>query len=195
MKRYLILICVAMYGQAFAQKVELKKPDYKKIESNINDSNSPLYYSQLMERYLRGDSTMNLEERRHLYYGYTFQKRYAPYARYAYSDSVRSLLAREHLERDDYERISTFSERELRENPFSLSAINQKLISAEHLQDTTDFLIHLSKMRIVFDALLSSGDGLSRETAFYVISTSHEYALLKCIRIGVWWRAKFDRTL
>ena len=36
-------------------------------------------------------------------------------------------------------------------------------------------------MRIIVDVLLSSGDGLTKKTAFYVIYVSHEYDLLKVL--------------
>ncbi|MCW8981765.1 MAG: DUF4919 domain-containing protein, partial [Altibacter sp.] len=37
------------------------------------------------------------------------------------------------------------------------------------------------RMSTVFDALLSSGNGVSKEEAFYVIYTSHEYDLLNLL--------------
>jgi hypothetical protein len=53
------------------------KPDYEQIKSNIKNKQSELYYSKLWDRYQQGDSTLTIDEARHIYYGYIFNKDYS----------------------------------------------------------------------------------------------------------------------
>jgi len=58
----------------------ISKPDYKKIEKNIKDKKSTFYYEKLMRRFIASDSSMTLDEKQHLYYGYVFSDDYNPYS-------------------------------------------------------------------------------------------------------------------
>jgi len=52
--------------------------NYKKIEKNILKKKSPFFYTHLLKRFTDGDTLFNLDEKRHLYYGYIFQPEYNP---------------------------------------------------------------------------------------------------------------------
>ena len=78
MRTILLLLFILLSFASFAQDWEFERPDYKKIETNIKNDKSNLLYDLLMAKFQEGDSTMSLEEKRHLYYGYTFQKNITP---------------------------------------------------------------------------------------------------------------------
>ena len=163
------------------QNWDFKKPDYKKIEININNKNTNLFYNNLLEQYKKADSTMTLEEKRHLYYGYIFQSSYKPYDTSHYSDSLRSLMKKDNHDKIDLKKIIRFGDSILVENPFDLRVINNQLYAHKENQENNLYNLKLTKYRIVFDALMSSGDGTSKQNSFYVIYTSHEYALVNIL--------------
>ena len=58
------------------------------------------------------------------------------------------------------------------------------MYALEQIGDRRNFEKKIVQLDIIVDALMSSGDGISKETAFYVINTSHEYALLGILGFG-----------
>jgi hypothetical protein len=66
----------------------------------------------------------------------------------------------------------------LSENPFDLAVMSYSLYANDQLKRVYDLKAVRVKANIVIDAILSSGDGLKKKTAFYVIDVSHEYQLI-----------------
>lgn len=182
MKR-LSFLCLLIFlsPSLHAQNWEFEAPDYDQIEEHIQDESSELYYPQLMDRYLHGDSTMSLEQKRHLYYGYRYQSGYSPYGHSTYLDSLGSIMGLKDHSAEELQRIITYTDSLLAENPFSIRAMNQQLYAYDHLGDTASFEKIINRTRTVYDALMSTGDGTTKEHAFYVLYTSHEYELINVL--------------
>lgn len=178
MKKLLLIVFSLISTVSFSQDWDIETPDYKRIEKNIQDSKSNLFYDSLMTRYAAGDSTLNTEEKRHLYYGYTFQDAYAPYAFSSYRDSLATVLNQERLDTAAFELIIQYTDVMLSENPFDMRALNYQLYSLEQIGNFEAFNIRVEQFSAILDAIISSGYGTSKEEAFYVISTSHEYEML-----------------
>src|SRR5690242_4415478 len=102
MKKIILLFFLVESIAGFSQNHKWESPDYKKIEKDIADKESNLYYPKLLDRYLRSDTTMTLEEKRYVYYGYTFQSGYSPYGSSNYMDSLRPIVRKQNVTRDDY---------------------------------------------------------------------------------------------
>jgi len=180
-KVLLCLILTFCFGLGFAQNMSIKKPNYNQIKKNINQKSSNFYYPKLLEKFSKADTTMTLEEKRHLYYGFIHQEGYSPYTRSDYTDSLRITLKKKDYSADDLNNIVKYSDSLLVHNPFSLKAINYKIYAEKRMKDSINHLKDYTKMRIITDAMLSSGDGHSKETAFFVISPTHEYNLLSLL--------------
>ncbi|CAL2060500.1 DUF4919 domain-containing protein [Tenacibaculum sp. 190524A05c] len=181
MKKLLLLSFIVTSFVLNAQDWDFEKPDYDKIEKNIKEKDSNLFYELLMKRYKEADSTMTLKEKRHLYYGYQFDEKYSPYSTSDFSDSLRVVLNKKSLDSLDYTNIVTFTNKILEENPFDLRAINYQLFALEKKGDTASFNKKVIQLYIIVDSLLSSGTGKSKEDSFYVLFTSHEYDLLRIL--------------
>lgn len=166
---------------AHSQDWEFEKPNYKEIENNIQDADSPLFYKTLMDRFQNADSTLTLQEKRHLYYGFSFSDRYSPYGHSKSMDSLMVILQKDSLSGQELDRVIGLSDSLLAENPFNVRAMNYKLFAFEQKMEKANFEKTYVRMSTVFDALLSSGNGVSKEEAFYVIYTSHEYDLLNLL--------------
>ncbi len=179
MKNIFLIIIIVLIGQiSYSQDWDFEKPNYKKIEKNIKKEKSNLYYESLMDRFSAGDSTMTLEEKRHLYYGYTFDEKYSPYSRSDYGDSLRVVLNKENLDSLDLIKVVDYTNKMLLDKPFDLRALNYQLYSLEQMGNKEIFDKRVTQLRTIVDALMSSGNGKSKKEAFYVIYTSHEYDLL-----------------
>ncbi|VXB67419.1 conserved exported hypothetical protein [Flavobacterium sp. 9AF] len=172
----LLLICNFSFSQDHTEK-----PNYKKIEKNSKIKNSNLFYESLMNRFTQADSTMTLEEKRHLYYGYTFDKNYSPYSRSDYEDSLRVVLQKEQLEISDFKKIEEHTNQILKKDPLDIKAISYQLFSLEQLNNKELFEKRLIQLKIILDAIVSSGKGITKDDPIYVINTSHEYELLNLL--------------
>ena len=181
MKNVLVLAFFLLTNGTFGQDWKFERPSYKQIEKNISKKKSNLNYSELMQRFEAGDTTMTLEEKRHLYFGYTFHKKYSPYGRSDYSDSVRLIVRKDSLDSGDLDKIIEFGNLALKDYPFDLGTMSYMLYAFSEKQEITSLKLMINQANIIFDTILSSGDGATEKTAFYVIDTSHEYELLKVI--------------
>ncbi len=178
MKKIILITFTLISSFSYSQDWNFEKPNYKKIKKHIKNKKSPLFYESLMNRFKNADSTMTLEEKRHLYYGYIFDENYSPYASSEYNDSLRTVLQKEKLDSLDLINVVYFTDKVLLDNPFDLRAINYQLYSLKQIGDKTTFNKKVIQFRTIIDALMSSGNGKSKEEAFYVIYISHEYVLL-----------------
>lgn len=179
--RLLIIFMILYFTKTMGQNAQLVKPDYGIIEKEINDTSSRYGYSKLMERFQKGDSTFTIEEKRHLYYGFIFQNNYSPYKRSEYADSIRIIRQKQDLNEEDYRKLLNYSNKILEDDPFNTSVISNKLTAYKKLKNEKDFRTTLSQFMTVIDAILSSGNGATKEMAFYVIAVPHEYAVLNVL--------------
>ena len=153
------------------------KPDYEKIKNAIENKNLSSHYPKLLERLKVRDTTLNSEDYRNLYYGYTFQKEYEPYAQINDED-LKKILQKENLVESDYKPFITLANKSLEDNPFDLRLMQMlayvyHLNKEEAMSQKTAYIINN-----IIETIISTGDGLTCESAFHVISTSDEYILL-----------------
>lgn len=153
-------------------------PDFSQIARNVKAEASSYYYPNLMRTYLSGTIQMTSEEGRHLYYGYIFQPGYIPTDTSEFNKKLAAILSKQSFLAGDYENILLFADALLLEDPFNLRALNAKLLVYAQDNNTEEYKKVALKRRIVQDAIISTGDGMSEKTPFYVIKVAHEYDLL-----------------
>lgn len=177
-KAILLLACLTLSFITYAQDWEYEKVDYKKIEKNIKKKKSNLFYPTLMKRYQAYDSTMTLEEKRHLYYGYSYQSAYSPYLRPPYLDSLNTVMSKQEHSTEDLNQIIVYADSVLAQTPFDIQTIEFRAYAQAEKGDKKKAKETVVQARCIIDALMSSGNGVSTDSPFYVISTSHEYYLV-----------------
>ncbi len=163
---------------AAAQTQELSKPDYTGIEKNIKDKTSQYFYKKLFARFTTADSTLTLEERRHLYYGFSFTEKYSPYSSSPSGDELKKLLEKENLTNKEMQKVVLLAGRELDLYPFNIRMREYRQYFLKKLGKNADAALENSRIEIILDAILSTGDGTSKDNAFYVIEVGNEYQLL-----------------
>jgi hypothetical protein len=174
----LIVIFIALALNVNAQEEFFNAPNYTQIEGNVNDQNSSYYYPTLLKKYLDANSEMTLEEARHLYYGYVFQPNYVPTDTSSYNNKLAITLSRGSFTPNDYAEILEYSNALLLQDPFNLRALNAKLLVLAQQNKTDEYKKVAQQRSIVQNAIISTGDGMSESTAFYVIKVAHEYDIL-----------------
>lgn len=181
MKLLYSLLIIFISQSFFAQDFELKKPDFDLIEKNVKDKNSPYYFDKLYARFIVADSTMTIEERRHLYFGYSFQDEYAPYERSEAEQDLNEILQKEEITQQDYQDILTLSSKILKTYPFSIRMMEYRIFVYNELRQYDDAVKETVQANIILDAILSTGEGTSKESSFYVINVINEYELINIL--------------
>lgn len=178
MKKLCLLLLLLSFFKANSQMEDILKPDYNRIEKNSRDKSSPYHYGKLFERYMRADSTMTLEEKRHLYYGYSFQDGYSLNGEPEARKKLSELLQKNNADREDLESVLKYTSEILLDYPFSLRMKEYRIYCFKQLERFNDANRETLQMAMIIDAILSTGDGTTKERCFYVINTINEYELL-----------------
>lgn len=179
MKHYLFLFLLSVPVLGLAQLPEVKPVDYKTIEKNISDPISSYYYPTLLKRYMEGDSLLDLEEYRHLYYGHNFQESFSPYGSSEQLTQIRAIVQKkEEPDAGDYKEIIKLAHEGIQERPFSIDLLNYLATGYRQTGDDENFARWRHNLFGVLDAILSSGDGKSAKSAFHVAEVRDEYILV-----------------
>jgi len=178
MKKISLLFTLLWSIIFFAQNDNFKKPNYPEIKKKIEQKNSKFNYLKLLKKYNQADSTLTIEEKRNLYYGYIHHPNYSPYSSREFTDKISAILNKKTITPEEYNSIITYTDALLKENPFDINAMNYKFYAYQQLGDSSAAIKVSSKIKIITDAILSSGNGLTKETAYFVIIPTHEYSTL-----------------
>lgn len=166
---------------------EFAEPDYREIKQAITNTKSPNYYPKLMNRYLKNDSTLSLQQYRYLYYGFALQEDFVPYQ--SATQVLLNLRSRmvQSVGKSDEKQVCgkalQAAAGALADNPFDLLAIGTTAIAYLQRGDTAQFELWNAKQNSLLDVILSSGDGDAPATAFHVINIEHEYEIIN--RLGL----------
>jgi len=163
---------------AAAQTKETAKPDYPGIEKKVKDKTSPFFFKKLYDRFSAADSTLTLDERRHLYYGYSFTEQYNPYAESDSREELSTLLKKENFTDAEMQKAISLAGKALEVYPYSIRMMEYRQYFFKQLGKQSEADKEHARIEIVLDAILSTGDGTSTKSAFYVINVGNEYELL-----------------
>lgn len=164
---------------------QITAPDYELIEYEINNKSSKFYYKDLLRRFRMADTTMTLDDVRHLYYGSSFQSNRKPVSLNNKVEIIE-MMSDPHVTVDN-EKIIEMADKAIAENFLDLDAYYYKFTACLELygRDLNDAALKTSfQYNSIISAILSSGDGLSAETAMHVVDVSHEYHVLRVFNLG-----------
>lgn len=180
----ILLVLVLFFPSAYSQSQDIRPVNFRKIKKEIKKKRSPYYYPNLYKRYLELDTSLNVEEFRHLYYGFTFRDDYYPYSTPALQDSLISYLQRPEPLQAEMEVAGRLAGELLRNNPFRLRETFIAAVSYEMGGRPEMSAIYFDFFEKQVEAIMSSGDGLSAETAFVVIYVRDEYEILEVLGLS-----------
>ncbi len=179
---HIVLLILFTLGLS-AQGQEIAPPDYGEIKLAVFESKSENHYPKLLKRYCDNDSTLTLQQMRYLYYGYTLQEDFIPYQQTDHGlYETRQKLTRKNIDTQTCHVAIEQAQKVLDNNPFDIPAISTIAIGYLQLGDTIHYTLWNNRLQGIFDAILSTGDGETPETAFHVINIEHEYEIIN--RLG-----------
>ena len=182
MKKQLSLLLLLFAIVANSQSREFAKPDYKLIEKSTKDKKSPLYFNTLFDRYTKADTTMTMEEKRYLYYGYSFTDAYSPYGgNSAYNKELNNLLNKDKLDKKEIEQLITLTSKILEDYPFNIRMKEYRIHFFGELGRKEEAVKETRQTEMIIEAMLSTGDGRTIDTSFYVINVGNEYELINIL--------------
>jgi len=154
------------------------KPDYKLIKTNIENKSSNLYYKTLLGRLKSNDTLLTKDEYRHLYYGAALQKDYEPYQQSPNHEKLQKYYQMETLSEADRKAVIRIATESLEKFPLDLRVMDY--LSYIYQQDGNEAMAKklVRNMDGLVEAIMSTGDGLTCESAFHVLWVSNEYMLL-----------------
>lgn len=160
------------------KKGVVQTPDLEQIRRDVADPSSPFYYPKLMGRYQQNETVMNLDDYRHLYYGYLFQEDFNPYRHNEASTKNESLYYKSSHTRAELDSIITYAEMALDDNPFDLSQMNFLIYALRARGKVNRANIWQYRLNHLIQAIISSGTGADADHAWYVINPRHEYDIV-----------------
>jgi hypothetical protein len=179
-----LFLTLLLISGVTAQDRKFSPPDYKKISKVISRAGSPFSYSELSRRLSVNDTTLTVSDYHYLYYGSTLQPGFNPDVQHPLADSITLIMNKEGLNKTDYAKIIQLGIRLLGEQPFELRMLDP-LIYAYRMTGNNDMAARLEvRFGRIIETIFNSGDGLTKKTAFHVISTRHEPDMLRALGFG-----------
>jgi hypothetical protein len=173
-KTYRNLLALFLYIPliAFPQQ-ESKKVNRDVVKKMVSDSNAATFYPKLLYKLKSPMPVLSAEEYYLLYYGFVFQESYHGYSNHRKSDIVKLMNEKKYAEAE------AICDSVLEKIPVSLNANYLKGLCI-YLRDPGNemAIIYRSHYEGLRDAILSSGDGKSCETAFKTIYIPDEYDIM-----------------
>ncbi len=175
-----IIAIIAISAQG---NYDMELPDFARIKKEISDPESPYYYPLLERKYQSNDTTMTHEEFRYYYLGYSFQEDYNPYRRSEFSHQLDRLYKQEKHSVGELENMVKFAHLTLADDPFDLRQMNILIHALKEQNNYKEAAIWQYRLNHIIQAIMSTGNGEAPETAWHVISPTHEYNIIN--RMGL----------
>ena len=180
MKKYIILLLLTVCFQANAQDSEKLSDHLRKnftplvwddVKMAINDKGGPYYYPTIIGRYMKGDTTLVLEDYRMLYYGFSMQPTYAPLDEDLNYNTAMEFYSAHTEATDEFtvSEIMRLADIALMSQPFNLKLLNLMIYCSSIKADRTSIIRYTQQLNGVLEAILSTGSGIARQSPWYVI--------------------------
>lgn len=191
-----ILTAQEIIDQILSTQEYPQAPDNDAILAATVNSASPYYYPALFMRYTSGDMSLTLEDFRHLYYGYAYRPNYRPLESVASNDRILMILeANANPTAEDCQNIIAQAEEVLRYEPFNPGTLNFLTYAYGLLGDTINEQKSAYKMDMVLRTIASSGTGLTEDSPWHVLYTSHSLDFCAWLEQIMYKRIIISRTV
>lgn len=165
---WLTVIAIFSFGQSPFRTI-----DRTKVEKAVKDTNADTYYARLLYKYNSFDTSLTSEDYRLLYYGFAFQKGYSGYA-----DHKKKEISKLIGDKQFY-KATVVCDSVLDVIPISLTANFFKGLALFSISENdVSALLYRNRYLKLREAILSSGNGLSCETAYKTLFVTDQYELL-----------------
>ena len=172
-----------------AKAQTLSTVDLGDIESLTSEVSSNLFYQGLMTLYKDDQRIGELVdlEYRFLYYGFAYQDAYQPY-----NFGKETLVFQKKIKKKSYQAALEVSRSLFEKDPFNLNLLSKITMCYVAENEAVTAQIWQTRYDRVLQAILASGDGMSKKTAFVVNSGSDEKEVLRYLELEVIGQALED---
>lgn len=174
-----------------AQENTMSLERIKEIKKEVQLKKSPYYYPELLKRFRQGDTTFNVTECYHIYYGFSNEPEYAPYGAMEELEQLQQLVYDRKIPLKP-ERLHALAKTLEANYPVGLRFLLAMAV-AESRQQIVDGPYKI-RFNQILDAILTSGRGTSMEERMYVITTSDEYVVLNILELDFVGQALINQT-
>jgi len=175
----LVLLCFSLSGIS----QDHTPVDYEGLYETLQNEDFAKEYELLLERYRNADLALTLDDYRFLYYGFTFTEAYRPYDRNELDEKISDLLA-EGINDDTRSQLIDSAIDYLDNQPFSLKMISYLKNFYQTAEGYDEEIEELkTQSQGIIEAILSSGDGLTKETGFSVNHSTDEYMVMRSLGV------------
>lgn len=182
MKNQLTIIFLLLTLIVFGQQQGYERVDYDQIKKEINNKKSPYFYPEIKKKVLEQNTSLTEKELFYFYYGAPLQKDFSSIERVTVPDKIKEIQKKNNQTEADWLTLLSFYEKTYQTRPLvDLETLsNLSFIYSQTKQLEKSKAIIEINFRLI-DAIFSTGDGISEESAIEVISVAHEYSILRLI--------------
>lgn len=154
-------------------------PDYEWMKAAVSDKSSQYYYPKLKKRFLKADTTLDIQDLRCLYYGYPFQPDFSPYRAIDELDEVRNMLQADTMTHADWIKVVELAEKGLTRKPSDIIMCWYKIMGCYYAYGDEDALTDKARLQLnmLMAAISSSGDA-SAQYPIYLTSVMQSYFIM-----------------
>lgn len=167
-----LLICSVIL---YAQKVS--NVDFTAIKKSLDAA--PQLYQQLLDRFVKSDTTLTKDDYNTLYYGQCYQKDYSPYG----SDADNLEKFRKHYDAEEYAKALPYAMKIIEKKPLDMQMTFKALVCNHYLKDEENKSKMGNRYNNIMLSIFESGDGKTAATAFVVMCISDEYELMANLQV------------
>jgi len=182
LKRVFFVLFLGFQSVLFSQHL-WSKPEFDRIKRQIKKKKSDYYYPNLVKKYTRG-LPMSLTEKQYFYYGYAFLKTYTPYKLYKYNQKINTIIVSKDYSNKNLQKLLNYINLELAVHPFDIRLLKIKIFVYKRLHDLQNLKIVQQQLKVIKDAILSSGNGLTEKTAYVVVFENNESDVLEFLGLN-----------
>lgn len=181
MRKLLLIIALVTFSFiSIVAQNNFTQPNHKKLTKELSGRKAGVY-DVLMQRYLSHDTTLSPGDYHLLYYGHALQPGYNPGRESSLRDSLNHAFKDNSSTDTDYEKIRSLAVRVLQDLPFDIRALDPAIHASEMLGDKNMADALEFKMGRLIETIFTSGDGLTQQTPFYVVSVANETDLIRAL--------------
>ncbi|MGG5577139.1 DUF4919 domain-containing protein [Myroides sp. C15-4] len=184
MLQKITLCCFFLFScLSWGQIIEFKAPDYEAIGKAIQDKSSDVYYPRLLRVFKSNTTSLTPRQYEYLYYGYALQNTKDSHTRFSKEEELMAYTSKV-PDMADVPQLKALLQEALDEFPFDFTYLLFLSYSYEfsgEQEKSTRLSNHVESLAKVIN---HSGNGLTCDTAFHVISASHASFMLDLFSIA-----------
>ncbi|MDE7136099.1 MAG: DUF4919 domain-containing protein [Muribaculaceae bacterium] len=170
---FISLVSFICFASAGAQSLDRINIDINQVDVNVTRNQE--HYRDLMNRFIKADTTLRLDELATIYYGfpYTYDYTYDPTADYSEIIELCNNM--------NYAKALPLVREELKRNPVSIKLLSEAVAGCAFSENTDDLMAaqdYQNRLDMLVTTIMATGKGYKENKPFRVISSADAKAIM-----------------